>query len=63
MIISGEHIILFVILLFIFGPKTLPQLGRALGKTIRNFKDIRSGIQEPEFRHLKKDERPDKHAE
>jgi sec-independent protein translocase protein TatA len=34
------HIILVVIVaLLLFGPKKLPELGRAFGKTLREFKD------------------------
>ncbi len=32
-------VILLVIVLLIFGPKRLPELGSSLGKTIRMFKD------------------------
>lgn len=32
-------IIILVIILIIFGPKKLPQLGRSVGETIKNFKD------------------------
>ncbi|MFA5801703.1 MAG: twin-arginine translocase TatA/TatE family subunit [Thermoleophilia bacterium] len=34
----GEWIIILVILLVIFGPKRLPELGRSLGKGIKEFK-------------------------
>lgn len=35
---APELIIIFVIALIIFGPGKLPELGRAVGKTIREFK-------------------------
>ena len=38
-----EIIILLVIVLVIFGPKRLPELGRGLGKGMREFKDSLSG--------------------
>jgi len=38
-----EIIILLVIVLVIFGPKRLPELGRGLGKGMREFKDSISG--------------------
>jgi sec-independent protein translocase protein TatA len=38
-----ELLILLVILLVIFGPKRLPQLGRQLGSGMREFKDSISG--------------------
>lgn len=34
----GEMIIIFIIALIIFGPRKLPELGRALGKGINEFK-------------------------
>ena len=34
----GHLVILLVIVLLVFGPQKLPQLGGALGKTIRDFK-------------------------
>ena len=40
-----ELLIIFAILLLIFGPKRLPQLGSALGRTIKGF---RKGVQESE---------------
>lgn len=41
-----EMIILFVIVLIIFGPKSLPKIGQALGKGIREFKDAARGLTE-----------------
>ncbi|SOC39254.1 sec-independent protein translocase protein TatA [Ureibacillus acetophenoni] len=41
--ISGLIIIL-VIALIIFGPKKLPQLGRAVGETLREFKSSTKNI-------------------
>ncbi|HVI96788.1 MAG TPA: twin-arginine translocase TatA/TatE family subunit, partial [Anaeromyxobacter sp.] len=35
----GEIIVVVAIVLLLFGPKKLPQLGDALGRGIRNFKD------------------------
>ncbi len=34
----GHLVIILVIVLLVFGPQKLPQLGGALGKTIRDFK-------------------------
>ena len=34
----GHLLIILIIVLFFFGPSKLPQLGGALGKTIRDFK-------------------------
>ena len=40
---ATELIILLVIVLIIFGPKKLPQLGRSLGGGMREFKNSVSG--------------------
>lgn len=37
--ISGEHLLVLLVILLIFGPKRLPDLGNSLGRTLRNFKD------------------------
>ena len=39
-------IIILVVLLVIFGPKRLPEMGRSLGKGMREFKDGVSGVEE-----------------
>ena len=41
-----ELVILLVALLIIFGPKRLPEMGRSLGKGMREFKDSISGKDE-----------------
>ena len=38
-----ELIVLLLVLLLIFGPKRLPEMGRSLGKGMREFKDSISG--------------------
>ena len=38
-----EIVILLVIVLLIFGPKRLPDLGRSLGRGMREFKDSVTG--------------------
>src|SRR4051794_8839420 len=43
-----EIIILLVIVLVIFGPKRLPELGRGLGKGMREFKDSVTGKDDDE---------------
>ena len=39
-----ELAIIFVIVLIIFGPKSLPKIGQSLGKGIREFKDAAQGL-------------------
>lgn len=47
-----EIIAILVIVLVIFGPKRLPEIGRSLGKGIKEFKKSTSELQE----HLTKEE-------
>lgn len=43
-LLTPSHIaILLVVLLLIFGPKRLPQTGRALGQGMREFKEAITG--------------------
>ncbi|MFP3938950.1 MAG: twin-arginine translocase TatA/TatE family subunit [Acidobacteriota bacterium] len=44
-----ELVVIFLILLVIFGASKLPQLGRGLGEGIRNFK---KGVKEDEQQEL-----------
>ncbi len=39
-----ELALVFVIVLIIFGPKSLPKIGQALGRGIREFKDATMGL-------------------
>ncbi len=41
--ISGEHLLVLLVILLVFGPKRLPDLGNSLGRTLRNFKDAMAG--------------------
>lgn len=38
-----ELLILLVVVLLVFGPKRLPEMGRSLGKGMREFKDSVTG--------------------
>ena len=40
----GELIIVLVIALIVLGPKKLPEVGRSVGKGMREFKDSLNGI-------------------
>lgn len=42
----GELIVIFLIVLVLFGPKALPQLGKALGSGIREFKNATNKLSE-----------------
>ena len=50
--ISFEHIIILAIILLIFGPKRLPELGNTMGKAMKNFKDSLNGVEEAKYRKL-----------
>jgi sec-independent protein translocase protein TatA len=47
---APEIIIVLVIVLVIFGPKRLPDLGRSLGRGMREFKDSVTGKDKDEER-------------
>jgi sec-independent protein translocase protein TatA len=36
---SGEHLLVLLVILLIFGPRRLPELGHSIGRTLKNFKD------------------------
>ena len=41
---GAEWIVVLVIALLVFGPKNLPKIGRALGSSIKEFKDSMKGL-------------------
>jgi len=43
---SGEHLLVLLVILLIFGPKRLPDLGHSIGRTLKNFKDAMGGNQQ-----------------
>jgi sec-independent protein translocase protein TatA len=45
-------IIILVIALVVFGPKKLPELGKAAGQTLREFKNSTAGIIEEEKENI-----------
>ncbi len=51
-----ELIVILVIVLVIFGAGKLPEIGGALGKSIRNFKRASDGKDEIEIKPRKEDE-------
>jgi len=66
---TTELIIILVIVLVLFGPKRLPQLGKSLGKTVKSMRDGLEGKDEesidaeeaeaPQAAAVKKDEPSD----
>lgn len=52
-LLTPSHIaILLIVVLLILGPKRLPQAGRALGQSLREFKHGVTGREEPEANTL-----------
>lgn len=41
--LSGEHLLILAVVLIIFGPRKLPELGSSIGKALKNFKEGLSG--------------------
>ena len=52
-----ELIIILVIALVVFGPKRLPDMGRSLGKAIREFRNAGKEMQNDIVESIDKDER------
>ncbi|GAB6932456.1 twin-arginine translocase TatA/TatE family subunit [Calditerricola satsumensis] len=40
----GEILLILLIALLLFGPSKLPELGRAFGRTLREFKNATKGL-------------------
>ena len=59
-----ELIIILIVVLIVFGPKRLPDLGRSLGRGMREFKDSVTGKDKDEERgQIEADARADGEAE
>src|SRR3954463_3318112 len=52
-----EMMLIFVIVLVLFGGQKLPEFARGLGKTMREFKKAAAGVEEEFKRALDEDER------
>ena len=55
-----EIIIVLIIVLIIFGPKRLPDLGRSLGRGMREFKDSVTGKDKDELPEAEANDHQDK---
>lgn len=51
----GSFIIIALVALLIFGPKKLPELGKAAGSTLREFKNATKGLADDDEKEQKKD--------
>ena len=52
----NELIVILVIVLIIFGPRRLPELAEAMGKSIRKFKQATREVEEEVTAAVKKEE-------
>src|SRR5688572_14411678 len=52
-----EMVLIFVIVLVLFGGQKLPEFARGFGKSIREFKKAAAGVEEEFKRALEEDER------
>ncbi|MBS4175838.1 twin-arginine translocase TatA/TatE family subunit [Bacillus sp. FJAT-49736] len=55
----GSLIIIVIVALLVFGPKKLPQLGKAAGSTLREFKNATKGLADDEEDETAKDTKVD----
>ncbi len=53
-------ILILVIALIIFGPNKLPEIGRAVGKSMREFKNATDGITDEIKKEFQEDEKDQK---
>lgn len=53
-----ELLVVLVIVLVVFGAGRLPEIGGALGKSIRNFKNASTGKEDIEIKARREDEEP-----
>ncbi|MCA1032896.1 twin-arginine translocase TatA/TatE family subunit [Bacillus timonensis] len=52
----GSLLLIVFVALLIFGPKKLPELGKAAGNTLREFKNATKGLADDEDDEKKKDD-------
>ncbi|ANX10922.1 twin-arginine translocase TatA/TatE family subunit [Fictibacillus arsenicus] len=56
----GSIAVIGLVALVMFGPKKLPELGKAAGKTLREFKHATKGIMDDDDNNKKESEEPKK---
>ncbi|GGH83369.1 sec-independent protein translocase protein TatA [Pullulanibacillus pueri] len=52
----GSIVLIAIVALVIFGPKKLPEFGKAAGNTLREFKKATNGIMEEDNEKKKQDD-------
>ncbi|MET3293114.1 UNVERIFIED_CONTAM: TatA/E family protein of Tat protein translocase [Brevibacillus sp. OAP136] len=50
-------IVIFLLALILFGPKKLPQLGRAIGHTLKEFKQSTRGLVQDEGAYVQQEKK------
>lgn len=53
---TGEIVVILLVLLVLFGAKKLPEMGKGLGKGIREFRDATKGLADDVDEGLKGDD-------
>ncbi|MBM7717489.1 twin-arginine translocase TatA/TatE family subunit [Siminovitchia sp. FSL H7-0308] len=51
----GSLLVIALVAILIFGPKKLPELGKAAGNTLREFKNATKGLADDDEKETKKD--------
>ncbi len=59
---APELILIFILALLVFGPRKLPELGRALGKGINEFRKATSELKTTLEKEMAVEENPSEHA-
>lgn len=60
---GAEWVVILIVALLLFGPKNLPKLGSALGKTVKNVRDGMEGVDEDDAKPSKSESADDEDAE
>jgi sec-independent protein translocase protein TatA len=55
-------ILILVVALIVFGPNRLQEIGRAVGKSVREFKKASEGVQESIMKEIKDEIKMDKQS-
>jgi TatA/E family protein of Tat protein translocase len=58
-----ELILILVVALIVFGPKKLPEIGSAIGKGLREFRQVSTELTQELTREIQLDEKPKEEAE